>query len=36
MDVRKGDTNNRVFKLSVGVFVLFLSGPLEYGTIKGL
>ena len=35
-DVRKGDTNNRIFKLSVGVFVLVLSGPLEYGAIEGL
>ena len=35
-DVRKGDTNNRVFKLSVGVFVLVLNGPLEYRTIEGL
>ena len=35
-DVREGDTNNRIFKLSVGVFVLVLSGPLEYGAIEGL
>ena len=35
-DVRKGDTNNRIFELSVGVFVLVLSGPLEYRAIKGL
>ena len=35
-DVREGDTNNRIFELSVGVFVLVLSGPLEYGAIEGL
>ena len=35
-DVREGDTNNRIFKLSVGVFVLVLSGPLEYGAFEGL
>ena len=35
-DVCEGDTNNRIFELSVGVFVLVLSGPLEYGAIEGL
>ena len=35
-DVRKGDTNNRIFELSMGVFVLVLSGLLEYGAIEGL
>ena len=35
-DIREGDTNNRIFELSVGVFVLVLSGPLEYGAIEGL
>ena len=35
-DVRKGDTNNRIFELSMGIFVLVLSGPLEYGAIEGL
>ena len=35
-DVREGDTNNRIFKLSVSVFVLVLSGPLEYGAIERL
>ena len=35
-DVRKGDTNNGVFKLSMGVFVLVLSRPLEYGAIERL
>ena len=35
-DVHKGDTNNRIFELSVSVFVLVLSGPLEYGAIEGL
>ena len=35
-DVREGDMNNRIFELSVGVFVLVLSGPLKYGAIEGL
>ena len=35
-NVRKGDTNNRIFKLSMGVFVLVLCGPLEYWAIEGL
>ena len=35
-DVREGDMNNRIFELSVSVFVLVLSGPLEYGAIEGL
>ena len=35
-DVREGDTNNRIFELSVGVFVLVLGGPLEYGAVEGL
>ena len=35
-DVHEGDTNNRIFELSVGVFILVLSGPLEYGAIEGL
>ena len=35
-DVREGNTNDRIFELSVGVFVLVLSGPLEYGAIEGL
>ena len=35
-DVCEGDTNNRIFELSVGVFVLVLCGPLEYGAIEGL
>ena len=35
-DVREGDTNNRIFELSVSVFVLVLSGPLEYRAIEGL
>ena len=35
-DVREGDTNNRIFKLSVCIFVLVLSRPLKYGAIEGL
>ena len=35
-DVCEGDTNNRIFELSVSIFVLVLSGPLEYGTVKRL
>ena len=35
-DVREGDTNNGVFKLSVGIFILVLSGPLKYRAIEGL
>ena len=35
-DVCEGDTNNRIFELSVGIFVLVLSGPLEYWAIEGL
>ena len=35
-DVREGDTNNRIFELSVSVLVLILDGPLEYWAIKGL
>ena len=35
-DVREGDTNNRIFELSVGVFILVLNGPLEYWAIEGL
>ena len=34
-DVGKGDTNNGVFKLSVGVFVLVLGRPLKDGAVKG-
>ena len=35
-DVREGDTNNRIFELSVGVFVLVLGRPLKYGAVEGL
>ena len=35
-DVREGNTNKRIFELSVGIFVLVPSGPLEYGAIEGL
>ena len=35
-DVCKRDMNSGVFELSVGIVVLVLSGPLEYGAIKGL
>ena len=35
-DVRKGDMDNGVFKLSVGVFVLVLGGPLKYWAIEWL
>ena len=35
-DIRKGDTNNRIFELSMSIFVLVLSRPLEYGAIEGL
>ena len=35
-DVRKGDTNDRIFELFVSVFVLVLSGPLEYRAIERL
>ena len=35
-DIRKGDMNDRIFELSVSVFVLVLYGPLEYGAIEGL
>ena len=35
-DVCEGDMNNRIFELSVGIFVLVLSGPLEYRAIEGL
>ena len=35
-DVREGDTNNRIFELSVCVFVLVLSRPLKYRAIEGL
>ena len=35
-DVREGDMNNRIFELSVGIFVLVLSRPLEYRAIEGL
>ena len=35
-DVSEGDTDNGVFELSVGVFVLVLSRPLEYWAIEGL
>ena len=35
-DVREGDTNNRIFELSVSVCVLVLCGPLKYGAIEGL
>ena len=35
-DVCKGDTNNGVFKLSMCVFVLVLSRPLEFRAIEGL
>ena len=35
-DVCEGYTNNRIFELSVSIFVLVLSGPLEYGAIERL
>ena len=35
-DVRERDMNDRIFKLSMGVFVLVLGGPLEYWAIEGL
>ena len=34
-DVGKGNTDNGVFKLSVGVFVLFLGGPLKDWAVEG-
>ena len=34
-DVGEGDMDNGVFKLSVGVFVLVLSGPLKDWAVKG-
>ena len=34
-DVSKGDTDNGVFKLSVGVFILVLGGPLKDWAVKG-
>ena len=34
-DVSEGNTDNRVFKLSVGVFVLILGGPLEDWAVEG-
>ena len=35
-DVGEGDADNWVFKLSVGVFVLVLGGPLKDWAIEGL
>ena len=35
-DVSEGNTDNGVFKLSVGVFVLVLGGPLKDWAIEGL
>ena len=35
-DVCKRDTDNGIFELSVGVFVLVLGRPLEYRAIEGL
>ena len=34
-DVSEGDTDNGVFKLSVGVFVLILGGPLKDWAVEG-
>ena len=34
-DVSEGDTDNGVFELSVGVFVLVLSGPLKDWAVEG-
>ena len=34
-DVGKGDTDNGVFKLSVGVLVLILGGPLKDWAVEG-
>ena len=34
-DVGKGDTDNGVFKLSVGVFILVLGGPLKDWAVEG-
>ena len=34
-DVSEGDTDNRVFKLSVGVFVLVLGRPLKDWAVEG-
>ena len=34
-DVSEGNTDNGVFKLSVGVFVLFLGGPLKDWAVEG-
>ena len=34
-DVGEGNTDNGVFKLSVGVFVLILSGPLKDWAVEG-
>ena len=34
-DVGKGDTDNGVFKLSMGVFVLVLGGPLKDWAVEG-
>ena len=34
-DISEGNTDNGVFKLSVGVFVLIFSGPLKDWAVKG-
>ena len=34
-DVSEGDTDNGIFKLSVGVFILVLSGPLKDWAVEG-
>ena len=34
-DVSEGDTDNGAFKLSVGVFVLVLGGPLKDWAVEG-
>ena len=34
-DVGEGDTDNGVFKLSVGVFILVLGGPLKDWAVEG-
>ena len=34
-DVSEGNTDNGIFKLSVGVFVLILGGPLKDWAVEG-
>ena len=34
-DVSEGDTDNGVFKLSMGIFILVLGGPLKDWAVEG-